>query len=50
MRHILGVPLTKKVASEIGKVRGDISRFYADSPIKSKVLDALDKLMTQFLL
>ena len=48
MKHILGMPLTQKVASEIGKVRADISRFYSDSPIKGKVLDALDELMVQF--
>jgi hypothetical protein len=48
MRHILGMPLTKKVISEIGKVRTDISRFYSDSPTKGKVLDALDKLAAQF--
>ncbi|MCJ7547823.1 MAG: DUF4388 domain-containing protein [Deltaproteobacteria bacterium] len=48
MRHILGIPLTKKVISEIGKVRADISRFYTDSPTKGKVLDALDKLVGQF--
>jgi len=48
MRHILGLPLTKKVVSEIGKVRADISRFYADSPTKGKVLDALDKIAAQF--
>jgi hypothetical protein len=48
MRHILGIPLTKKVISEIGKVRADISRFYTDSPTKGKVLDALDKIAAQF--
>jgi hypothetical protein len=48
MRHILGAPLTKKVISEIGKIRGDVSKFYADSPAKIKVLDALDKLVARF--
>jgi Domain of unknown function (DUF4388) len=47
MRHILGKPLTRKVVTEIGKVRGDVSKFYADSPTKNKVLDALDKLVAQ---
>jgi DNA-binding Lrp family transcriptional regulator len=48
MRHILGIPLTKRVISEIDKVRGDVYRFSADSPAKDKVLDALDKLLAQF--
>jgi hypothetical protein len=48
MIHILGLPLTKKVLSEIGKIKGDISRFYSDSPIKTRVLDALDDLMVRF--
>jgi hypothetical protein len=48
MRHILGMPLTKRVISEINKVRRDVSRFYADSLAKGKVLDALDKLIAQF--
>ena len=48
MRNILGAPLTKKVISEIGKIREDVSKFYTDSPAKSKVLDALDKIMAQF--
>jgi len=48
MRHILGMPLTKRVISEIDKVRRDVSRFYADSPAKGKVVDALDKLVAQF--
>jgi hypothetical protein len=48
MKNILGIPLTKRVISEIGKVRADVSKFYADSPAKSKVLDALDKLVAQF--
>jgi hypothetical protein len=48
MRHILGMPLTRKVTSEICKVRTDISKFYSDSPTKGKVLNALDKLVAQF--
>ncbi|OGP81398.1 MAG: hypothetical protein A2Z08_02950 [Deltaproteobacteria bacterium RBG_16_54_11] len=48
MRHILGMPLTKRVISEIDKVRADVSKFYADSPAKSKVLDCLDKLVALF--
>jgi hypothetical protein len=48
MKHILGIPITRKVIAEIGKVRGDVIRFYIDSPARSKVLNALDKLVTQF--
>lgn len=48
MRQILGIPLTKKVVTEIDKVRGDVRRFCVDSPAKNKVLDALDKLVSQF--
>lgn len=47
MNHLLGMPLTKKVIMEIGKVKGDVLRFYPESPAKSKVLDALGKLMAQ---
>lgn len=47
-REILGIPLTKKVVMEIDKVRGDVRRFCVDSSAKTKVLDALDKLVTQF--
>jgi hypothetical protein len=46
MRQILGTPLMKKVVTEIAKVRADVHRFCANSPAKSKVLDALDKLVT----
>jgi hypothetical protein len=48
IRQILGIPLTKKVIAEIGKVRGEVSKFCADSPAKGKVLDALDTLVAQF--
>ena len=48
IKQILGTPLTKHVATEIDKVRGDVRKFCADSPTKSKVLDALDKIITQF--
>jgi hypothetical protein len=48
MRQILGIPLTKKVVMEIDKVRGDVRRFCVDSPAKSKVLNALDKLVSNF--
>jgi DNA-binding Lrp family transcriptional regulator len=48
MKNILGMPLTKRVISEISKVRADVSKFYADSPAKSKVLDCLDKLVALF--
>jgi len=48
LKHIVGMPMTRKVLSDIGKVRSDVSRFYADSPVKSKVMDALDKLVAQF--
>jgi len=47
MRNILGIPLTQKVIAEIGKVRGDVFRLSTDSPAKSKVVVALDKLMAQ---
>lgn len=48
MSNILGMPLTKKVIAEIDQVRGDIVRFYPDSHVKGKVVDALDKLVAQF--
>jgi hypothetical protein len=48
IRQILGTPLTKHVVTEIDKVRGDVRKFCVDSPTKSKVLDALDKIITQF--
>ena len=47
MKQILGKPLTKEVTEKIGKVRGDVLRFDADSPAKSKVVDVLDKLVAQ---
>jgi hypothetical protein len=48
MRHILGMPMTNRTISEIGKVKEDVSRFYTDSPAKSRVLDSLAKLEAQF--
>ena len=48
MRQILGIPLTKKVVTEVGKVRGEVHKFCADSPARNKVLDVLDKLVAQF--
>jgi len=48
MRDVLGMPLTKKVIVEIDKVKEDVLRFYAESPAKSKVLDALNKIIAQF--
>lgn len=46
--RILGRPLTKKVVSEIDKVRFDIFNFYTNSPTKQRVLEALDKVVAQF--
>ena len=46
--RILGTPLTKRVVSEINKVRLDIFNFYTDSPTKQKVLEVLDKVVIQF--
>jgi hypothetical protein len=48
MNRILGLPLTNQMVSEIDKVRLDIFNFYTDSPTKRKVLEALDKIVTQF--
>jgi hypothetical protein len=48
MAHLLGLPLTKRVVTDIGKVRWDIYRFYTDSPIKRKVLEAFDKIVAQY--
>lgn len=48
MSHMLGMPLTRKMIVEIDKIRGDVFRFYPESPTKSKVLDALAKLTAQF--
>jgi hypothetical protein len=48
MSRILGMTLTKRVISDIDKIRLDIFRFYADSPIKRKVLGVLDKIVAQF--
>ena len=46
--RILGTPLTKRVVSEINKVRLDIFNFYTDSPTKQRVLEVLDKVVIQF--
>ncbi|MBW2039757.1 MAG: DUF4388 domain-containing protein [Deltaproteobacteria bacterium] len=48
MSRILGMTLTKRVVSDIEKVRLDIFRFYTDSPVKRKVLEALNKIVAQF--
>jgi hypothetical protein len=48
MASLLGLPLTKRVVADIGKVRWDIYRFYTDSPIKRKVLEAFDKIVAQY--
>jgi hypothetical protein len=48
MRHILGIPLTQRVISDIDKVKENVLKFYADSPAKSQVSDALGKLVAQF--
>ncbi len=46
--RILGMNLTKRVISDINKVRLDIFRFYIDSPIKKRVLEAFDAMVAQF--
>ncbi|OGP55313.1 MAG: hypothetical protein A2Y65_04400 [Deltaproteobacteria bacterium RBG_13_52_11] len=48
MVNILGVTLTKRVIAEIGRIRWDIYRFYTDSPMKRKVLEAFDKIVAQY--
>jgi hypothetical protein len=48
MVNILGMPLTKRMIAEIGRIRWDINRFYTDSPIKRKVLEAFDKIVAQY--
>jgi hypothetical protein len=48
MRQIVGIPLTKKVVTEVGKVRGEVLKFCADSPARNKVSDVLNKLVTDF--
>ena len=48
MINMLGIPLTKRVVAEIGRIRWDIYRFYADSPMKRKVLEAFDKIVAQY--
>ena len=48
MVAILGLPLTKRVIAEIGRIRWDIYRFYTDSPMKRKVLETFDKIVAQY--
>jgi Na+-translocating ferredoxin:NAD+ oxidoreductase RnfC subunit len=48
MVSLLGMPLTKRVIADIGKVRWDIYRFYTDSPMKRKVLETLDKIVAKY--
>jgi hypothetical protein len=48
MAAILGMPLTKRLIAEIGRIRWDIYRFYTDSPMKRKVLESFDKIVAQY--
>jgi hypothetical protein len=48
MVDFLGMPLTRGVVAEIGKIRWDIYRFYTDSPTKKRVLAAFDKIVSQY--
>jgi hypothetical protein len=48
MVNLLGMPLTKRVIADIGKVRWDIYRFYTDSPIKRRVLKTLDRIVARY--
>jgi hypothetical protein len=48
MKRILGIPLTQQVVKEIDKIRLDIVYFYADSLTKKRVLEVMDKFVTQF--
>jgi hypothetical protein len=48
MVSLLGMPLTKRVIADIGKVRWDIYRFYTDSPMKRRVLKTLDKIVAEY--
>jgi hypothetical protein len=48
MANILGMPLTKRLIAEIGRIRWDIYRFYTDSPMKKKVLEVFDKIVAQY--
>jgi hypothetical protein len=48
MANILGMPLTKRLIAEIGRIRWDIYRFYTDSPMKRKVLESFDKIVAQY--
>jgi len=45
---MLGIPLTKQVIAEIRKIRGNVYRFYTDSPMKGKVLETFDKIVAQY--
>jgi hypothetical protein len=44
MVSILGMPLTKRVIAEIGRIRWDIYRFYTDSAVKREMLETFDKI------
>jgi hypothetical protein len=46
--NILGIPMAKGLIAEIGRIRWDIYRFYTDSPIKRKVLEAFDKIVVLY--
>jgi hypothetical protein len=46
--NILGIPMAKRLIAEIGRIRWDIYRFYTDSPMKRKVLEAFDKIVVQY--
>ena len=48
MANLLGLPLTKRIVADIGKVRWDIYRFYTDSPTKRRVLESFDKIVAQY--
>jgi hypothetical protein len=46
--NILGIPMAKQLIAEIGRIRWDIYRFYTDSPMKRKVLEAFDRIVVQY--
>jgi len=48
MSSVLGVAITKRMISDIGRIRWDIYRFYTDSPMKRRVLEVFDKLVAQY--
>ena len=48
MSRILGATMTEKVVSDIARVRENIVRFYTDSPVKERVLEAFDAMVDQF--